>query len=95
MPSLKHTHQYIKFHSRPELMRCAHPDCTHFIAKELLEGKTSLCNECGKSFTLTFYDLKRAKPLGPCCSKRKEAIAEREVKDKLKSLFREDGTLNL
>ena len=89
MPSLKHTHQYIRFHSRPKYMRCAHPECTHFILRELTVGKKSVCNGCGKEFILEWRNLRLAKPLGPCCSMLKVDKDARERTEKLKELFGE------
>jgi hypothetical protein len=86
MPSIKHTHQYQRHPLRKGYFRCAHPQCTHYYEQRLLVGKESVCNGCGAKFILTYDDLLRANPLGPCCSMAKEAVAERKRKQILTDL---------
>ena len=75
MSSLNHTHTYVKYKKRPGYMRCAHPDCTHFIEKEIACGKRSCCNNCGKAFILSSEDIKLAKPRCLLCANTRKAHA--------------------
>jgi hypothetical protein len=68
MPKIKHgTHRY---HRRAlgsnKVWACAVPNCTHFIPRymeaALIEGRLSLCNNCGNEFTLTPDALKEDEP---------------------------------
>lgn len=91
MPSLNHIHQYGRFPGRPSYVRCLHSECTHSVLRKLIVNKQSLCNKCGTLFILQWKDLRLARPLGPCCSMRKEDIALRERTKILKELFQEEN----
>ncbi len=34
--------------------RCADAECSHYLSASLVLGKRSICNRCGKEFTLPF-----------------------------------------
>ena len=55
--------------------RCALPTCTHYILRELVVGRESLCHRCGKAFILTNKSIQRAKPTCGCLSFRQERLA--------------------
>ncbi len=68
MPRKSHNspHKYIK---RPfgagHVWACALPSCSHYMPPHLssmIEGKTSLCNQCGEEFILTVDSLKEVSP---------------------------------
>lgn len=80
MPSLKHTHTYVKYKKRPGYWRCADPKCSHYTDHESCVGKASLCNVCGNEFVLTYADLQNVKPRCLNCSETKEAREFRKVK---------------
>lgn len=61
MPALNHIHAYQKVNGKPNLYRCKHPDCNHFMDKKLLLGKRSMCI-CGKDFILGHYELRLKNP---------------------------------
>jgi hypothetical protein len=75
MPSQNHTHTYVQFKARPGYFRCAAPDCTHFLIREAVIGKNSLCNDCGQSFLLTLDAAKLRKPRCLMCRNTKQARA--------------------
>lgn len=68
MPSLKHTHQYVKFKGRPKWYKCAHPDCSHTAHYDAITGKRSQC-ACGETFILDAQNLRLAKPHCEVCTK--------------------------
>ena len=86
MPAIKHVHTYIKYKKRPGYFRCAAPDCTHCMDKEVLEGKHSLCNVCGNLFTLTKKDLMLSKPRCLNCSNTKKAKMLRKAQELTRGL---------
>jgi hypothetical protein len=71
MPAINHTHTYVRYTDR--FYRCAAPKCTHYIDKNVLVNKMSLCNLCGNEFMLTRNDLRRVKPRCAACSNTKTA----------------------
>jgi hypothetical protein len=73
MPSIKHTHTYVKYKNRPGYFRCNDMKCTHFIDQERILGKLSKCNFCGNEFILTEEDLRRVRPRCLNCSNTKIA----------------------
>ena len=70
-----HIHRYIrtKLGSKP-IYKCSLSGCTHFIQKELLEHRNSICSRCGNIFTITKRTLKNcpARPHCEQCYKKKE-----------------------
>ena len=62
MASLNHTHQFVRVIGRItkanqdskfiNFYKCRHPQCTYRIQAELILGKMSICNRCGKEFIL-------------------------------------------
>src|SRR5258706_11686003 len=98
MPSLKvntdgtpHIHQYVQVPPKPNReirYRCAHPDCSHFINRDMLPGKRSLCAQCGQTeIVLDFESLRRAKPTCMKCSGTKRAAAMRSNLAVLDEMF--------
>lgn len=71
MPALKHVHTYVRLKSRPNTFKCDDPYCTHFERREMVLGKASLCNDCGKEFILDREALRRVKPRCLECSDTK------------------------
>lgn len=67
MPSQNHIHKY---HRRRlgishTVWACALPNCTHYTPKHMesmVEGKLSICHQCGEEFTLTIDSLKEDNP---------------------------------
>lgn len=88
MPVVNHVHTYVKYKGRPGFYRCDAPDCTHFIDKESILGKYSLCTECGSQMILTKDDLRRARPKCFNCSNTKEAIRKRKAMEFANTLFK-------
>lgn len=62
MPPKIHVHTYVRAIGRRtdnnkdsgmlSYYKCADPDCSHYVRAELVLGKKSICNRCGKEFTL-------------------------------------------
>jgi hypothetical protein len=86
MPAIKHVHTYIRYKARPNWYRCAAPNCTHHIDKEVLLGKLSLCNSCGAEMILSREDLRRAKPKCLNCSDTKKAKLHQKAQELTKYL---------
>ncbi len=76
-----HIHTYWRDRKRKNIYKCAAPDCSHYIEKNFLEGKQSLCNSCGREIVLTPYHLTTARPKCDFCSKHKRARALKEIAD--------------
>lgn len=81
MPAQKHVHTYVQYKKRPGYFRCAAPDCTHFIDRESVHGKQSVCTQCGATFILDYPDLKRVKPRCINCSDTKKARVLRKAQE--------------
>lgn len=75
MPALNHIHTYVQFKSRPGYFRCMDPVCTHFLIREAVIGKYSLCTGCGAQFTIDFENAKLVKPKCLNCRSTKKARA--------------------
>lgn len=97
MPSLKHTHTYIRWKKRgnPPIMwwRCADVECTHIIEQSQIQGKESLCNNCGGVLLLDWKMFQRARPLCLMCQDSKEGREFRERKAKSETLM--EGLLKI
>ena len=52
--------------------RCVLPDCTHYLHKEMVKGKRSLCHKCGATFLMTTEHILREKPKCENCIDRKD-----------------------
>jgi hypothetical protein len=50
MASLKHVHEYERSKTNQRIYRCIHPECTHFIKRDLLIGKNVVCSKCKEIF---------------------------------------------
>jgi len=96
MPSLNHTHTYVKYKSRPGYYRCDDPDCSHFAEKELVIGKNTHCTHCGAIFILDRESAKRVLPRCLECSDTKEARQMRAARQIIKALpaFMDSGEAN-
>lgn len=63
----RHTHKYHKIEG---LWHCALRNCTHYMPKNVennVEGKESICWECGKIMLLDNYNMQNDKPICPNC----------------------------
>lgn len=72
MPSLNHTHTIVRAKTEG-YWKCKHPDCSYFVPRSYIEGKSSLCNGCGEKFVLQMEDFKRSFPKCINCKQTKEA----------------------
>ncbi len=80
----KHIHRYErkKIGENYIVFRCNLPKCTHYLPKQLVKGKVSLCNKCGNEFILTSGSLLLAKPHCEDCTVHKD-----NEHDRLKELL--------
>lgn len=79
MPTIKHTHTYIRSRRDKTIYQCADPHCTHKAHKDDVYGKASVCAICGdREIVMGYEELKRAKPRCDNCSNRKEIVERRE-----------------
>lgn len=69
-----HIHKYIRvklgLRKRVIEYKCNLPGCRHHLPKELVVGRKSLCNYCGKEFFMDKSSIRLAKPHCGCISKR-------------------------
>lgn len=76
-------HQYRRVRLGKEkdyiVYRCIKPGCPHYIPKEMLPGKTSVCWKCGKEFIVQTSNLQQAKPTCGCLSFRQERLAGMDI----------------
>ena len=98
MPTLKvnpdgspHVHEYVRVQDpqgKPIRYRCAHPDCTHFMHRNLLQGKRSICAVCHKTeIVMDYENLRRYEPRCFKCSGTKKAAAVRDKFSVLDEMF--------
>jgi len=67
MPKPKsHVHKYMRVICNKDkdytVYKCMIPGCTHWLRKELILGRESVCWNCGASMYLTSRDLTMKKP---------------------------------
>jgi hypothetical protein len=80
----KHTlHTYKRSDTNEEIYKCLHPYCTHYINRDFLENKASLCPKCGEEMILTRQALKKRIPVCLQCGrsprKKLEKTAEQVI----------------
>lgn len=80
----------IKMQNGEVLYKCADPRCTHFAPYSAVIDKMSKCSKCGQTEIILTRDVLRhrskiypytARPVGPCCSKSKEATQARNIRN--------------
>jgi|SRR5215467_3838795 len=86
MPVISHIHTYVRYRGRPGFYRCDAPDCTHFIDKEAIKNKLSLCCDCGTQIILDREALRRARPKCINCSNTRKAQAHRKAQELTRGL---------
>lgn len=95
MPAIKHTHTYGKMKNRPGYWKCNHPECTHYVHRDFVMGKASLCNQCGGIIpVLNHHHLALVKPLCINCSNTKEAKEFRERKERVQNVLGQLGIVD-
>ena len=70
MAKAKHLHTYERIKGRPEYFRCIHPECNHYIHRDLLPNKLAMC-KCNTEFILTPQQLKLKSPHCDDCTNPK------------------------
>ncbi len=96
MASLQHTHTYAIYKKRSgtsvkeKVFRCADPSCTHFAEYELVVGKMSCCNLCGKEYILDREAARASFPRCLECSNSKRAQVKRAAASLLGQLIPSD-----
>lgn len=80
MPRVKdHIHKYMRvINDRNKdyiVYKCMFPGCPHWLRKELLLGRESICWICNTSMFLNAADLSMKKPRHYNCRKIKEELA--------------------
>jgi formylmethanofuran dehydrogenase subunit E len=79
-----HLHTYERSRTNKRVYRCIDPDCSHFTAKDKLEGKRALCIGCGEPFIIPWRQLKNKHPKCEFCTKSSNL---HEVKSDLESII--------
>jgi formylmethanofuran dehydrogenase subunit E len=69
----KHTHKYeFRRGKYLQVWTCANPDCSHYMPKHLadiqMEGRKSICWDCGSEFVLDSESLKMDRPVCIQCA---------------------------
>lgn len=75
MASQQHIHTYVQFKARPGYFRCAAPDCSHFLIREMVIGKYSLCPGCDNKFIIDFENSELRTPKCIMCRDTKKSKA--------------------
>lgn len=80
-------HEYVKSKYNKEVYRCAHPRCSHFIKKDFLVGKESICHKCKSPFILTLEQLRNKYTVCLACSKSPKALEFKNAQELVKNVF--------
>lgn len=73
---MKHTHKYLrvllnkKKKDSARVFKCVIPECHHFIAESLVEGRVTVCWVCNSRFAMTKKSAKLMKPHCANCYSR-------------------------
>lgn len=72
--SKNHVHKYqqIKWGQKGTVIfRCMLPDCSHYLHREMVKGKSTICWNCGAKTIMDDENLRRVKPrcFGQCGEK--------------------------
>lgn len=67
--------RYIESCGGYEVFKCALPGCTHFVSRELADGRQSLCWNCGGELILNAENLTLVKPTHRECRKTRGKVA--------------------
>ena len=80
----RHTHKYYRAEvAWGRVWACALPDCHHYMPQHmesLMNGKSSICWECGEKFVMTPASMEMDKPVCASC------LLGEEVAQKIASL---------
>ena len=75
----KHIHKYARVVMNGSLYwRCADPLCSHYMPKKqeaLIEGRASICHECGGVMIMEGEALTMNKPICPDCQNKENTDA--------------------
>lgn len=82
-------HIYERSSANKKVYRCIHPDCAHYIKRELLGGKRAECPKCHELFILTWTKLRLKKPTCDACSRSPRAAEIRQLQELSKQLTNE------
>lgn len=89
--SKKHTHKYyqemVNWHHKP-IWKCALPDCMHYWPPHLgdVNGKNSICWECGEIFMLHPLNMNMKQPICDSC-RLDSPTEESPLSDKIKEFL--------
>ena len=91
-----HVHKYVRVQLGKErnyfVWRCSVSGCPHYVPRELVVGRQSICWRCGKVFTITQAVIDLKKPHCVECTKGKPGtkpaidIADIDLDELLKDL---------
>lgn len=96
MPAIKskdHVHMYERVGKRghDKIWRCADPDCTHTIKKELVLGKRSRCS-CGDTFIIDHGAMQRKTPKCLRCRNTAEGRKFQKISNVLDNVIGDDDS---
>jgi hypothetical protein len=83
---MKHTHTYRRVKNRPNYYQCIHPDCSHYIHKDLILNKRAICPLCGQEYILESRLIRLKQPHCFDCSrsvKPKQVIDMKKLTERL------------
>ena len=92
MPTLKHTHTYVRQRTRKGYYMCADPDCTESTKRGDLHGKRSKCTACGAEMILDNNKLRLSKPTCDLCGGSEKAKTFQKAQALVAGVFK-DSTL--
>ena len=66
------------------VFRCDIPGCPHYVPRDLVTGRETICWKCGKTFIMSTKDSHHSKPSCGCLSFRQERLAGMDIDALLK-----------
>lgn len=82
-------HIYQRSRTNKTIYRCIHPTCSHYIKRELLEGKKAQCPKCKGLFLIPWQQLKNRTPVCEYCTKSPKSAELRLARDVAADAFGE------
>ena len=65
-----HIHKYIRVRLGKHIVyKCSLANCTHFLRRELVVGRLSICWRCGEPFVMNRESITLARPRCTTCKK--------------------------
>lgn len=85
----RYQRRYIGTGKRYQVYHCNLPDCSHYLPKDLVKGKLSICNRCGETMLMGPLQLSLAKPHCMGCVRPKEENKLGRIKEIVEAMDRD------